>query len=209
MKYICQVCGYVYDEEAEGVPFSELPDDWTCPMCGAPKNLFEAEEESDDGSAVIAEGPESFEKIPAGVLSAIFSNLARGAEKQYRNDEAGLFRKLSTSFSARAEGSPAIEDAATLNSDFLERKLKAVRSAARSASDRGALRAVTWAEKAARIVGSIIERYMKEGEDLLRYTDVWVCSICGFVYIGPEPPDICPVCKVPGWKFERIEGGEV
>ena len=178
-------------------------------MCGAPKNLFEAEEESDDGSTVIAEGPESFEKIPAGVLSAIFSNLARGAEKQYRNDEAGLFRKLSASFCARAEGSPAIEDAATLNSDFLERKLKAVRSAARSALDRGALRAVTWAEKAARIVGSIIERYMKEGEDLLRYTDVWVCSICGFVYIGPEPPDICPVCKVPGWKFERIEGGEV
>lgn len=29
MKYVCQICNYVYDEEAEGVPFADLPDDWT------------------------------------------------------------------------------------------------------------------------------------------------------------------------------------
>lgn len=40
MKYICQVCEYVYDEEAEGVPFADLPDDWTCPLCGVPKSEF-------------------------------------------------------------------------------------------------------------------------------------------------------------------------
>ena len=43
MKYICQVCSYVYDEEKEGVLFKDLPADWVCPMCGAPKDLFEAE----------------------------------------------------------------------------------------------------------------------------------------------------------------------
>jgi pyruvate oxidase len=39
-KWKCSVCGYIYDEEREGVPFEELPDDWTCPVCGAPKSAF-------------------------------------------------------------------------------------------------------------------------------------------------------------------------
>lgn len=40
-KFICNVCGYVYDpEENDGIPFSELPDDWVCPVCGADKDNF-------------------------------------------------------------------------------------------------------------------------------------------------------------------------
>jgi rubredoxin len=46
MKYECNVCGYVYDPENNGVepgtPFSELPDDWVCPECGAGKDDFSA-----------------------------------------------------------------------------------------------------------------------------------------------------------------------
>ena len=45
MKDICQVCEDVYDEEAEGVPFADLPDDWTCPLCGVPKSEFAPVEE--------------------------------------------------------------------------------------------------------------------------------------------------------------------
>jgi len=41
MQYKCSVCGYIYDEENEDVPFADLPDDWTCPTCGAPKESFE------------------------------------------------------------------------------------------------------------------------------------------------------------------------
>ena len=37
-------------------------------------------------------------------------------------------------------------------------------------------------------------------------TSIWVCSVCGFIYLGENAPDICPVCKVPDWKFEKIEG---
>ncbi|MBD3195937.1 MAG: rubredoxin [Candidatus Lokiarchaeota archaeon] len=40
-KYECLVCGWVYDEDEEGTPFEELPDDYTCPVCGAPKDQFE------------------------------------------------------------------------------------------------------------------------------------------------------------------------
>lgn len=48
-KYKCSVCGYVLDEE-EGDPendiepgtrWEDLPEDWTCPVCGANKNEFE------------------------------------------------------------------------------------------------------------------------------------------------------------------------
>ena len=39
-KYRCTVCNYIYDEKKEGKKFSELPDDWRCPVCNAPKTVF-------------------------------------------------------------------------------------------------------------------------------------------------------------------------
>ena len=44
MKYVCSVCGYEYDEAVEGTPFSELPEDWVCPLCSVGKDQFEAAE---------------------------------------------------------------------------------------------------------------------------------------------------------------------
>ena len=40
-SYECRVCGYVYDETKQGRKWSDLPDDWVCPGCGAPKSSFE------------------------------------------------------------------------------------------------------------------------------------------------------------------------
>lgn len=48
-KWICTVCGYVYDPAVgdpatgvdSGTSFGELPEDWICPECGASKDLFE------------------------------------------------------------------------------------------------------------------------------------------------------------------------
>ncbi len=50
-KYICKVCGYVYDPEKgdpdagiiPGTAFEEIPEDWVCPVCGAAKSEFEKE----------------------------------------------------------------------------------------------------------------------------------------------------------------------
>ena len=40
-RYVCSVCGYVYDPaEHDGVAFEELPDDWKCPRCKQPKEKF-------------------------------------------------------------------------------------------------------------------------------------------------------------------------
>jgi rubredoxin len=41
MVWECSVCGYRYEEDVEKVPFDQLPDDWTCPICNAPKSAFE------------------------------------------------------------------------------------------------------------------------------------------------------------------------
>ncbi len=40
-KYVCSVCGYVYDPaEHDGAAFEDLPDDWVCPRCKQPKSKF-------------------------------------------------------------------------------------------------------------------------------------------------------------------------
>ena len=40
-KYVCSICGYVYDPaEHDGVAFDDLPDDWRCPRCKQPKDKF-------------------------------------------------------------------------------------------------------------------------------------------------------------------------
>ena len=43
MKYVCKVCGYVYDDDAEGTPFTELDGDYLCPLCGVGTDEFEPE----------------------------------------------------------------------------------------------------------------------------------------------------------------------
>lgn len=40
-KYRCKICGYIYDDSKEDIKFEDLPDDWKCPLCGAPKSMFE------------------------------------------------------------------------------------------------------------------------------------------------------------------------
>ena len=51
MKYVCNICGWVYDEElgdphngiAPGTKFEDLPDDFQCPLCGIGKDQFSEE----------------------------------------------------------------------------------------------------------------------------------------------------------------------
>ena len=39
-KYRCTVCNWVYDDAKEKVKFTDLPKEWVCPVCGAPKSAF-------------------------------------------------------------------------------------------------------------------------------------------------------------------------
>lgn len=48
MKYVCDVCGYIYDPELgdpdggiePGTAFEDIPEDWVCPECGVTKENF-------------------------------------------------------------------------------------------------------------------------------------------------------------------------
>ena len=206
MKYICQVCGYVYDEEKEG-PFSELKDDFKCPLCGAPKSEFKKEEKPINGDFSIEE-EEELTKLNFGQLAAVCSNLARGCEKQYKEKEASLFRELSDYFTKRTS---YIEDATVekvsslLQDDILN--YSHLSKVCDYKKDRGTQRVCVWGEKVTRMLSSLVTRYLQEGEEMLKDESIWLCTICGFIYIGKNPPELCPVCKVPSYKFEKVEGG--
>ncbi len=51
MKYVCDACGWTYDEAlgdaelgiAPGTKFEDLPEDFECPLCGVDKSMFSAE----------------------------------------------------------------------------------------------------------------------------------------------------------------------
>lgn len=217
-KYVCTVCGYVYDEVAgipdggiaPGTKWEDIPDDWTCPLCGASKGEFKEQtaEKKPALKPVSIQEPyeEDMRELSFGELSALCSNLSKGCEKQYRPEEAGLFAQLAEYYNSKSglmdtnqfEALTALiqkdlESYATANSIYAVQ------------ADRGALRALAWGEKVTRILSSLLSRYEKQREALLENTNVYVCEICGFVYVGDKPPEICPVCKVPSMKIRKIE----
>ena len=222
MKYICSICGYVYDETSEGTAFTDLPDSWVCPLCRAAKDLFRPEKiEAAPEPArpdPAAAGPsahvdtdhagEDLHKLSSGELSALCSNLARGCEKQYKNEEAGLFREIAAYFAAVTPDEPDgdLTHLLSLFENDLTTGYPAVQSAAQTAGDRGTQRVCVWGQKVTVILNSLVQRYQREGSAFLRNTQIWVCSVCGFAYVGDTPPELCPVCKVPAWKFDKIEG---
>lgn len=217
MRFKCGVCGYIYDEEKEGVPFSDLPDDWVCPVCGEGKEGFEPVEDDFPpvgGTAVREDTVPDVEsreegdlrELTAGQLSALCSNLKRGCAVQQLSREAELFGQISDYFDSKA---------VRPDHDGVESLLKMInldlgmytgaKASASLMSDRGSLRALTWSEKATLMMKSVLQRYLDD-PSFLEHTGVYVCDVCGFVYIGDDPPAVCPVCKVPGHMILRIKG---
>lgn len=209
MKYVCSICGYVYDESQEDLMFQQLPESWVCPICKADQSLF-VKEEKETKTTDMNISTEGDIVYSLGELAAICSNLQRGCEKQYKDEEALLLKTLSDVFTAHVEN----EDNASV--DVLEQLLQedlshyypALHGYAKQVADRGTQRICVWGEKVTAILHSLLMRYRQDQGAFLKNTSVWVCSVCGFVFVGDEAPELCPVCKVPAWKFEKIEGRE-
>lgn len=218
-QYVCSICRYVYDE-AKGIPeagiapgtkWADLPEGWVCPLCGATKAEFIEQGGDVQAKKPVMDAPADMKELSPMEMGIVCSNLARGCEKQYKEEEAALFTELAgyyKSVSAPAEN-PSFAKLLDLIEKDLEDGFPAATAASSAPMDRGALRALVWSEKVTRILKSLLTRYEKEGDAMFEKTDVHVCTICGFVFVGDTPPAICPVCKVPGWKFEKIEGRAV
>lgn len=219
-EFVCSVCGYVY-REASGIPqagiapgtrWEDLPDDWVCPLCGAAKAEFQERGAAAPKAEPVAhaplKAPDDLLELNALQLSALCSNLARGCEKQYKAEEAALFAQLADYFRSAAAPAeePGVGKLLELIGKDLNEGIPAAEAAAEAAKDRGAMRALVWNGKVTKILKSLLARYEREGDAMLENTGVYVCVICGFVYVGSEPPAMCPVCKAPGWKLEKVEG---
>ena len=212
-RYRCKICGHVYDEAKEQVKFEDLPDDWKCPLCGAPKNLFEEikEEKSTNVTQMMEEemNPTSFDEdlrnLSSLELSLICSNLARGCEKQYLEKERQLFQELATYYEEKNSSKEGtLNDVKQIVGQDLKQQEQAM-NVADHHQDRGAKRVLTWAGKSTNIMNMILDNYEKKGIDYLKNTKIWVCDICGFVYIGDVPPTVCPICKVPNFKILEVK----
>jgi len=245
-KFKCSICGFIF-EEAAGLPekgispgtkWEDISAGFVCPWCGASKTAFVEVSENVAATvpAIQQEGPvEQVGEFTVGELSALFSNLAKGCEKQHLPEEMGLFLQISDYYRSTmhaasiakpapentyaAESQAAMKDdgppAASLHdygfhavSELLREDLSDGFANANRASaaerDRGALRALVWSEKVSRMAGSHLDRYAREGDAILENTKVYVCDICGFVYLGNDLPEVCPVCKVPNYKMTQI-----
>lgn len=208
MRYVCSICGYVYDE-AQNPPWNTLSDDWKCPLCGAARAAFRPEGAQPAAApAPVPALSTEMRPLTAMELSAVCSNLARGCEKQYKADQAAAFTRLANWLRGRAE--PIANTTFDALLGRIEQDLSdgypAASAVSDQARDRGALRSLVWSEKVTRMLQSLLTRYAREGEAMLKDTGVWVCTICGFIYVGDVPPELCPVCKVPNRKLERIGG---
>lgn len=202
-EYVCSVCGYVHKTDGE------LPDDFKCPLCGAGKDAFKLKDDTAKQSESILEKPHTEKELSAMEMSIICSNLARGCEKQYMPKESENFKKLADFFLSKAM--PVNEANTEKLLELIEKDLSVGfpygNAVANEQHDRGALRCQVWAEKVTRMLQSLLARYQTEGDKMIENTGVYVCTVCGFVFVGDAPPEQCPVCKVPSWKFEKIEGG--
>lgn len=218
-KYICTICGFVYDEalgESEnnikaGTKWDDIAKDWKCSLCGAEKRDFEVEEKKKavDFSNEKINQVEMHElrELSSIEMSALFSNLAKGSEKQYRLEEEKNFSELAEYYKniSASKDNKKIKDIDVLIKKDLNDGFPKAEAVAKDSADRGALRSIVWASKVTKISASILSRYDKQKTELLKDKNIYVCDICGFIYIGDEPPAICPVCKVPKEKIIKVE----
>lgn len=176
-QMVCSVCSYTYDE-AKGIPeagiapgtkWEELPENWKCPWCGAGKEAFR--QKKDEGQTVTQEKlekPHVEKELSAMGMSIICSNLSRGCEKQYLQDQADAFKKLADFFKSKAEpvGEANVQKLLELIETDLAVGYPYGNSVSSEKPDRGALRCQVWSEKVTRMLKSLLSRYEAEGEKI-------------------------------------------
>lgn len=216
-KFVCSICGYIYDESlgnpdhdvAVGTKWENVPEDWLCPICTAPKAMFNEVKEEKETVNKETEIKNELNFTPLE-MSILCSNLAKGCEKQVLNDEMQLFLKLADYFKVHATKAenPKLDAMLEEIKENLVDLFPETSTKAKELKDRGSLRALVWSEKVSRMQSSLLDRVLKEGTGFIEKTNLFVCEICGYIYVGDVAPEICPVCKVPSFKLHKVERGQ-
>lgn len=218
-KYTCSICGFVYNEELglpeqginPGTKWEDIKDNFVCPICGAPHEVFEGNEVTNESSTTVKQEStiditHNDEQLNYIELSIMCSNFAKGCEKQYMFEEQEEFKKLANYFKVNAtnEEEANMDILRTLVDNDLKVNYVNATNNATNNKDRGALRALTWSQKVTMILNTLLNRYDKENDKMLENTNVYVCTICGYIHIGENAPELCPICKVKSSKFEKV-----
>ncbi len=216
-KYVCSICGYIYAEAygypegniSPGTKWADVPSSFVCPLCGASKSEFNEQEEESSKPADSTSGTLSLPddiSYTSAELSTLFSNLAKGSEKQYKPEMAALYNELASYYSLKSDkvNNPDFETVKTLLQTDLSSHFALANEVAGKNHDRGALRALKWGEQVSRMINSHLNKVESGSADFLKETNVYVCDICGFIFVGDEKPEICPVCKVPSMKMTQV-----
>lgn len=220
-KFVCNVCGYEYDEDA-GIPdqgigmgteWGNLPDGWICPVCGAKKEQFSEKPEVKPGKDHLAvdqkKYPERIEEIhqefSSGEISTLCSSLAKACEKQYMDDAAESFLKLAEYYREQTPvpDGKKFSDLKNMLRDDLTDAYATASALASYQGDRGALRALVWGGKVSAVQSAVLERLEEEKRSMFKDKKIFVCEICGFISIGEKASETCPVCKVSGQKIHE------
>ena len=214
MKYICSICGYVYDETSEGTAFADLPDSWSVRsaglqrICSAPRRKLKQRlnrhiripQLPDHLSMSIRIMPEKIcissppENFPP--CARIWPGDARNSTKM-KKPVCFARLPLTSRRLHRTEPDGDLTHLLSLFENDLTIGYPAVQSAAQTTGDRGTQRVCVWGQKVTVILNSLVQRYQREGSAFLRNTQIWVCSVCGFAYVGDTPPELCPYAKFP------------
>lgn len=87
--------------------------------------------------------------------------------------------------------------------------VEAYTSFSKTAYEEGFAEIGEWFSELAKIEMSHEERYVKlmdriRNDEVFKRDEpvVWVCTVCGHIHIGTEPPEVCPVCQHPRGHFE-------
>lgn len=78
---------------------------------------------------------------------------------------------------------------------------------AQALGDKQAEHTFKWALEAEKTHAKIYreaKKFVDEGKDFPIDGYIWVCPVCGYTYVGKEPPDKCPLCGLAGNKFSRF-----
>ena len=217
MKYVCTVCGYVYDEEKEGKKFADLPADWVCPLCGVGKDMFKpvdepkAEEPKKNPYAGTKTEKNLWEAF-AGESQARnkYTYFASVAKKAGYEQIAALFLKTAENEKEHAK----LWFKALGELGDTEANLKAAADGenyewtdmydrmAKEADEEGFHDLAEQFRGVGAVEKHHEERYRKllanvEAMEVFKKSGitVWECRNCGHIVISTEAPEICPVCK--------------
>ena len=222
-KWRCRVCGYIYEGES-------LPEDFKCPMCSAPREMFEELPEEAPNAEAKSEAPT--ENKYAGTKTEKNLQAAFAGESQARNKYtyfatiaqqqgyeqiAALF--LKTAGNEREHAKLWFEELGGIGTTA--ENLKAAADGenyewtdmydgfAKTADEEG------FPELAARfrMVGAIEKHHEERYRALLKDVEmqtvfeksevkIWECRNCGHIIVGTKAPEICPVCKFSKSFFE-------